>query len=461
MYVAQNDLRANTLPVRQPPVRRLTLRQARRGLFKSMREFSVLKKEESKILDNETNRRASALESVRAFASKKSGLEDEISKINFEDQSQKMAELKSSAQEVEAEIHELETTLYELRAKHRHLTSQAKHLENSIAAKLSSYQASLQIVEKDVQRFLRHPPISEPLSFAASHNDDPEIVNGHSADSFYSLNLQRRNLPLAEEQWTEEAIILSRRRESVVREQQAFLQGSEMWSSVIKEIDSFEKYLHDSMKQLQKQHQEPLISDEESPQNLKTDIAHSLIQRMTLTITSLESNFNEASINNWNLLVCCIGAELEAFREGRIILAETLGIDPPLYTNTDNIPDGTEEETNSSVVGNELVSASDSTDESFNPTNQATKSPIEQSRRGLIHNEDDNHSNNEAETENDGRENAEKEPPLSQSLNVDDEQEHSQNEIQHNMTRTFHDEDDDEEDEPGPDFFVSHDDHIG
>ena len=45
---------------------------------------------------------------------------------------------------------------------------------------------------------------------------------------------------------------------------------------------------------------------------------------MTSTILQLESKFKLAEARDWKLLVCCIGAELEAFREGKTILEDAL-----------------------------------------------------------------------------------------------------------------------------------------
>jgi hypothetical protein len=45
-----------------------------------------------------------------------------------------------------------------------------------------------------------------------------------------------------------------------------------------------------------------------------------LISRMDRTMFYIESKLKLAESKNWKLLVCCIGAELEAFKQGREIL---------------------------------------------------------------------------------------------------------------------------------------------
>jgi hypothetical protein len=51
-----------------------------------------------------------------------------------------------------------------------------------------------------------------------------------------------------------------------------------------------------------------------------------LLAEMDLVLDRLDSKLDLAEDRNWNLLVCCIGAELEAFREGREVLREVLGL---------------------------------------------------------------------------------------------------------------------------------------
>ena len=315
----QHAQKARTIPVRQPQKEKLSLRGARRGLLLSMQQFASLKKEEIDILSSETERRKRALNKIQTYSSKRSGLESEINRIKSEDQNQRLTGLHTSAQEVEEEIHELETRLYELRAKHGHLISEAKQLENTISANLSSYQESLRLVEKDIERFLKHPPVEAPLQLFPA----PQLERSQQKEPqpFYRLNPKRRTLPIAEETWTIESGQLSKRSESVREEYDALIQGSELWSSALKEISAFEKELRRGM--------QSQVSSTTGGQANGLDSMRDLIDRMDRTIASLTSKLDHAELQNWNLIVCCLGAEIEAFREGRTMLAESLGITEP------------------------------------------------------------------------------------------------------------------------------------
>ena len=60
-----------TVPVRQPPAKKITLRGARKGLARAMEDFAQLKDEELRIIDTETRNRTSALQRSRQFEGKK------------------------------------------------------------------------------------------------------------------------------------------------------------------------------------------------------------------------------------------------------------------------------------------------------------------------------------------------------------------------------------------------------
>ena len=294
-----------------------------------MREFAALKEEERNILDAETQKRTTALDTINAFTSKKAGLEKEIANIQTEDTNQRATRLKSEAQSVEAEIHNLETKLYELRAKHRYLISEAKQLENAVSSKLSSYQASLQMVERDVQRFLKHPPISEALpqsitSGPAGNNS----TSAHEGDRspFYTLNPQRRTISLAQETWTRESHLLSQKQTLVSEDREALLSGSRVWSSVVDEVQALEKQIRQSLQQESPTDSANNIVDVGDAKTQGEQEMHSIIQAMSTTISSLDAKLQTAEQSGWNLLICCIGAELEALRQGRDILAEALGV---------------------------------------------------------------------------------------------------------------------------------------
>jgi hypothetical protein len=80
---------------------------------------------------------------------------------------------------------------------------------------------------------------------------------------------------------------------------------------------------------------------------------------MDTTITYLTSSLDTAATRSWNLLVCAIGAELEAFKQGKDLLEETLflvnakGKEKTSNTLVDaesSAPEGEEEEVSRSAI---------------------------------------------------------------------------------------------------------------
>ena len=333
VYSASRDHTRGIVPVRQPPKHRVSLRSARRGLIKSMQEFAAVKEEESNIVGAEAEKRNTALNALTSFMSKKSGLEQQIADIQSEDVNQRATDLKSEAQTVEREIHELETKLYELRIQHRYLVTEAKQLENTVSSKLSSYQASLHIVENDIERFLTRPPIAMPLASSSTAGLGTRVFDDeHSA--FYSLNPKRRTIAMAQEIWTDENLLLSQKRASAIEDHQALLEGSRVWSKVVEEVRELEKRIRHQMQKEQPnmyQANEGLGSDENDlsaphDQDKRSAEMEDMIHQMDRTILSLSSKLRKAEDNGWNILICCIGAELEALRQGRNLLSDALGI---------------------------------------------------------------------------------------------------------------------------------------
>ena len=210
-----------TVPIRQPPTKKITLRGARKGLARAMEDFAQLKDEELRIIDAESRNRELALQQTKKFEDKKQSLESEIDSISGEDAIIGAAALRDEANKVEAETRELEHRLFEMRSRHRNLVTQAEQLENSVDSKLSSYKSSLRLVEKDVKQFLKTPPVSSSLS----NFDESESTRG----GMYALKPERRTLDMAQEQWNTEQNSLALRKADVEDEQHALQEGARLW----------------------------------------------------------------------------------------------------------------------------------------------------------------------------------------------------------------------------------------
>jgi hypothetical protein len=277
-----------------------------------MHEFASLKQQEQRIIEAQVREREDALKTVEAFQSKHEGIQSEIASISSENGARTAGHLRAEANRLDIEIRELENRLFEMKARHRHVIGEAEQLENSVQSKLSSYNASLELLDKDIKRFLARPPIIQPSSGIAR-----SPVDGIGVENFYALNPKRRTLQMATEHWREEQEDLKRRKEAIELEMTALQEGGKVWRKVVTEIQAFEKDLKIQMQKLSI----GTISQHERDDGMTT-----LLSGMDNVMGFLDQRLQEAEDKDWKLLICCIGAELEAFREGREILIQASGL---------------------------------------------------------------------------------------------------------------------------------------
>lgn len=304
----------STIPARQPVPKKIGLKAARQGISQSIYDLLKLREEEREILSSQTDERDTALHELQGFTTRRSGLEESISSIHNNRDNQRAKQLQEEARTLETDIHELETRLYEMKARHRHIVGQISHIENSVEAKLSSYTESLSILQKDVQTYLRDPPL-QPLS---------QRNNGQS--TFYTLNPKRRTLEMAQEHWKSEQESLRGRQEEVDAEIMALEEGGGVWKQAIADISDFEKYLRASMRRYI---QLDTGSHDESTVESKAEVAAGVVNDLDKVTQALEAHLELSESKDWKLLVCCLSAELEALRSAHELLLSAFGLSVP------------------------------------------------------------------------------------------------------------------------------------
>ena len=270
-----------------------------------MNEFALLKQEEVKVLDAQLRDRDAAIDGAEEFEKKRSGLEIQIGEIKGQSDNDNAKKLRAEAEKLDMEIRQLEEELLQMKAQYRRLVDKANQTESAMQSRLSSFNASLGIVDSEIARFLKRPPIEQSLQIPGFEA---------SVEDFYALHPQRRTLAMAKDHWQEEKVIIQRRKEDVEAEKEALNDGSGIWRQVTEEINAFEKLLREQTQKLS-----------QSQGGGAEDMSR-VLARMDNTMEFLERQFQHAQDRGWNLLVCCVGAELEAFREGKSLLVNTLGL---------------------------------------------------------------------------------------------------------------------------------------
>lgn len=305
--------RSSARPVKQSSGKKIGLRAARDGIFKCMRDLLELREEERETLAFRMTERKDALAEVNGFNLKAAGLEEAISTIQDSDENQRSRSLQEEARNLEADIRDLETKLYEMKAKHRHLVNEISQVGNSVDAKLSSYKTSLSILQSNIQKYLQNPPL-EPLSFTTKET------------TFYALPHKRRTLDMAQEHWSAEQTELQTRQAEVDSEIAALEEGGGMWKSIIAEVSGFEKRLKTEMCRSIQTGSQHINPDGPSGSKEETGRAKAIIEDLENTTQRVEKQLGLAEDRHWNLLICCISAELEALREAREMLLNAFNV---------------------------------------------------------------------------------------------------------------------------------------
>ncbi|KAL2061335.1 hypothetical protein VTL71DRAFT_7608 [Oculimacula yallundae] len=301
------------VPVRQPKRKVVGLRGARRGLLRDMQELVGVKGEEVRVLEGEVERRKIVLGRVEKWEGRIEGVRGQLAGYSDTkslerglengkggaggEEDQEIAELRTEERAVENEIVEMEDRLAQMRARKRWLGERIKESVNRREARLSSYRGALREVEAEVKDFLRRPPI--PVSIVM---DDEE--------GFTALPPSRRTLGMAKQWWNKEVSQLRARQEEVEKEKAALEEGARMWEDSVKVVVDFEDDLRKQM----------VSNDAQDPEMLRRQIT-----KMQGVIETLSVTLQIAEERGWNLLICAVGAELEAFKEGKEILNGALG----------------------------------------------------------------------------------------------------------------------------------------
>jgi hypothetical protein len=287
----------NGTDVHKPRKKKVSLNAARLGIFKRVRQLASVRAEELDLLDEDLRELQITVEKTEAWAQKRTRLEKKITDIGNEDAGAKTQSLQTQATKLEQEIRQKEEELWALKRRHRRVLDELADVENSVEARLSSYKTSLSLLDREVSDFLARPPNMNHVPL--------------SSTPFLSLPVKRRTLEMAREYWQDEYTRLAEKCEELDTDRGALDEGAIMWNDVVKKVAEYETTLQSFMQHVGR-------SNAPDPSRL--------LDLMDSTISFLEEKLQVATSRAWNLLVCAIGAELEAFVQGKAVLENTLGV---------------------------------------------------------------------------------------------------------------------------------------
>jgi len=217
-----------------------------------------------------------------------------------------ISELQNEKLVVATEIRELEERLLNLKAKERHLGEKILELENRIEATESSFKNGRKELETEVRRFLYRPPVQDVVLANVDTASTGEQREDEDTQAFLTLPPKRQTLEMARDWLSSSITALEGRKSSARLEATALTSGAEMWEETVNLVTAFEDELKLQMS--------------EGEFDLKKQLG-----KMGVVLRELEGKALTAGKEGWNLLICAVGAELEAFREGEGILRDALG----------------------------------------------------------------------------------------------------------------------------------------
>ncbi|UNI24812.1 hypothetical protein JDV02_010532 [Purpureocillium takamizusanense] len=320
----------NVIPVRQPAkARSVGLRGARSGLRKSMQALADLKGEEETHIDTALSARSLALARLNKLRTTRAGIFDELQVLEGDEEEplgKELRDLEKKHDVLDGDIRALEEKLVGMRNRRRWLRDQMKEVRSKRDAGLSGYRGALGDVDGKVRELMRAPPVL-PLDGDMVGHGAPSSTGGHE---FMRLIPERRTMDMAEAWWEAERILLERRKAQVHQERLALEAGGATWYEVMTLVSDFESSLRGILRCGTDPSALPSSKGKEK-QPSKEDMILGQLPRMDGIVSELEQRANLAERNGWNLLICAIGAELEAFREAYSMLRALVDIDgePP------------------------------------------------------------------------------------------------------------------------------------
>ncbi|KAH8899171.1 hypothetical protein GQ53DRAFT_836253 [Thozetella sp. PMI_491] len=325
------------VPVRQPRQKPMGLRGARAGLSRSMALLADLKAEEDANLTSALSIRKRALAELRRLSAQKAGITEELRGLESNHEEPLANELRELGEEqaaVSTEITELEERLVGLRTRKRWLTGRIEDVRNRREAGLSGYRGALKDVDGRVSAILRRPPIN-PLDLEAigipgnSHSEGTaasvaldRVDQSPGGVEFLRMRPERRTADMAKDWWESEVRILEGRKSEVDKDRSALEEGGEVWKQTMKLVSDFERGLRE---EISRHPQSDGDGESKASVNSPERAMHSQLGKMAEVVAGLEEHLRKAENEGWNLLICAIGAELEAFREAEEMLREALG----------------------------------------------------------------------------------------------------------------------------------------
>lgn len=360
----------NVIPVRQPKsTRPKGLKSARAGLRRSIGALAKLKAEEDEHVDDALAERKKALSTLKRLSLRQENVTTELKTLEEDEEEPLGQELRGLGEQydtVNAEIRELDTKLKAMRNQRAWLREKMDDVKNRREAGLSGYRGALKDVDAEVDTLMQRPPV-QPLDLEALDHPEGSTTGGRE---FMKLIPERRTLEMAKSWWESETSVLERRKAEIDKERQGLEEGSAVWGEVTRLVSDYESRL----RQIMKGEQPPSSNKGKEKTISPEEMIRAQLPEMEKVVDELRKHQERAEDKGWTLLICAIGAELEAFIAALDMLKEVVSgedsqpsqqsdansqdhpedIDPP-NEHEDSLSQGRHEESDDNEVPADLL----------------------------------------------------------------------------------------------------------
>lgn len=301
LHMRASQIRA--VPVRQRAQGLQRVQDIREGIRGNMLKLIDLKSQQADRTLEDTLLIQDIVARLREWDEKERKLNVELDSVSFNGRSDEAQQMQIEDDSLQEQVNAMEQKLSELRLIQRKVRLQRSKLENVLQSSASSYKASLAMLLKDRSEFLNHP--SSDFIRALRISDEP----------FFEPSRGRRTAAQALDALNDaESVQLTRRNEAKM-EAKALRAGLELWQNVLDQVMRVEQSIKAGLVGITSETSDPSRKDE--------DIG-ALLQTLDAAIKSLRDAMTTSETQGWSLLICCVGAELEALRRGQSILRGTL-----------------------------------------------------------------------------------------------------------------------------------------
>ncbi|KAL9004499.1 MAG: hypothetical protein Q9180_009840, partial [Flavoplaca navasiana] len=264
---------------------------------------------------------------ITSLQTKKSRLEATIADLKSSPTSKEIDALVSEEEALDKKIYELENQLYELKARRGVVKQRMRERKNKVEARSSSWKGSLEILGKEEEGILARGPVVS----AGAGNMQVGKVKGIGAaeggregngmgESVWDLSPKRRTLAMVGDFYEHESAGLSKRLEDVEMEARALEEGGQVWEDVVGEVEKVEGLLEGEMRGMAEY-------DGGDAEEQRINGMKRVLEAMARAKKRVGRHLKMAEEKGWNLLVVCVGAELEALVEGEEVLRSVLGVE--------------------------------------------------------------------------------------------------------------------------------------